>query len=87
MRELIRLDQMPYHAIPTVAVLTSRQFRLGWTWHLRALKLIPTPRPEATFFDNGCARGAVFATYAEAVAVADEFNRGVEGRVRNACDS
>lgn len=84
----MRLDQMPYHAIPTVAVLPSRQFRLGWTWHLRALKLFPTHHLvwKRHFFDNGDgrARGSVFATYAEAVAAADEFNRGVEGRVRNA---
>ena len=32
----MRLDQMPYHSMPTLAVLPFRQFSIGWTWQLRA---------------------------------------------------
>lgn len=39
--ETMRLDQMPYHSAPTLAVLPFRQFHIGWSWHLRALKLFP----------------------------------------------
>ncbi|AIZ34745.1 MULTISPECIES: hypothetical protein [Pseudomonas] len=74
----MRLDQMPYHSMPTLAVLPFRQFRIGWTWQLRALKLFPDSQLswKRYFYDNGSghARVAVFASYEEAMEAADEFN-------------
>lgn len=81
----MRLDQMPYHSVPTVALLPFRQFRKGWDWQLRALKLFPDALLawKHHFVDNGQghARGLVFQTYAEAIAAADEFNEHVRERV------
>lgn len=80
----MRLDQMPYHSAPTLAVLPFRRFHIGWVWHLRALKLFPESQLawKRYFFDNGNghARGAVFTTYAEAMSAADEFNQGIHDR-------
>ena len=74
----MRLDQMPYHSMPTLAVLPFRQFSIGWTWQLRALKLFPDSQLswKRYFYDNGSghARAAVFASYEEAMEAADEFN-------------
>ncbi|EKG29660.1 hypothetical protein [Pseudomonas avellanae] len=86
----MRLDQMPYHSAPTLAVLPFRRFHIGWVWHLRALKLFTESHLawKQYFFDNGSghARGAVFTTYAEAMSAADEFNQGIHDRVRQALD-
>lgn len=86
----MRLDQMRYHSAPTLAVQPFRQFRIGWVWHLRALKLFPDTQLawKRHYFDNGSghARTAVFSTYAEAISAADEFNQGMEERVKKALD-
>ncbi|MGE1152241.1 hypothetical protein [Pseudomonas kitaguniensis] len=75
----MRLDQMPYHSMPTLAVLPFRQFSIGWTWQLRALKLFPDSQLswKRYSYDNGSghARAAVFTSYEEATEAADEFNR------------
>ena len=88
--EAMRLDQMPYHSAPTLAVLPFRQFHIGWSWHLRALKLFPYSHLawKRYFFDNGNghARAAVFTTYAEAMTAADDFNQGIHDRIRQALD-
>ncbi|SAM30503.1 hypothetical protein [Pseudomonas sp. 1 R 17] len=74
----MRLDQMPYHSMPTLAVLPFRQFGIGWMWQMRALKLFPDSQLswKRYFYDNGSghARAAVFASYEEAIEAADEFN-------------
>ena len=81
----MRLDQMRYHSAPTLAVQPFRQFRIGWVWHLRALKLFPDGHLDwkRHYFDNGSghARTAVFSTYAEAMSAADEFNQGIHDLV------
>ncbi|MCH5532408.1 hypothetical protein L6205_25075 [Pseudomonas syringae pv. syringae] len=86
----MRLDQMPYHSAPILAVLPFRQFHIGWSWHLRALKLFPDSHLawRRYFFDNGNghARAAVFTTYAEAMTAADDFNQGIHDRIRQALD-
>ncbi|MBP5053738.1 hypothetical protein [Pseudomonas chlororaphis] len=87
----MRLEQMPYHSVPTVALLPFRQFEKGWSWQLRALKLFPDALLawKHHFVDNGQghAKGQVFRTYTEAIAVADEFNEHFQGRVRQAIGS
>lgn len=74
----MRLDQMPYNSMPTLAVLPFRQFSIGWTWQLRALKLFPDSQLswKRYFYDNGSghARAAVFTSYEEAIEAADELN-------------
>ena len=84
----MRLDQMPYHSMPTLAVLPFRQFRIGWTWQLRALKLFPDYQLawNRYFYDNGSghARAAVFTSYKEAMEAADEFNQHTNERVAQA---
>ena len=74
----MRLDQMPYHSMPTLAVFPFRQFRIGWTWQLRALKLFPESQLSwrRYFYDygSGHARAAVFTSYDEAIKAANEFN-------------
>ncbi|WP_256676076.1 hypothetical protein [Pseudomonas sp. Kh13] len=61
-----------------MAVLPFRQFRIGWTRQLRALKLFPDSQLswKRYFYDNGSghARAAVFTSYEEAMEAADEFN-------------
>ncbi|BCD88125.1 hypothetical protein PSm6_45320 [Pseudomonas solani] len=87
----MRLDQMPYHSVPTIALLPFRQFGKGWNWQLRALKLFPDALLawKHHFIDNGQghAKGQVFKTYAEAIAAADEFNAHIHERVRQTVDS
>lgn len=87
----MRLDQMPYHSMPTVAVLPFRRFHIGWTWELRALKLFPDSQLawKHHFVDrgDGSARGTAFTTYAEAMAAADAFNENFHDRVRQAENS
>jgi len=84
----MRLDQMPYHSMPTLAVLPFRQFRIGWTWQLRALKLFPDYQLawKRYFYDNGNghARAAVFTSYKEAMEAADEFNQLTNERAAQA---
>nr|WP_298114083.1 hypothetical protein [uncultured Pseudomonas sp.] len=87
----MRLDQMPHHAVPTVAVLPFRQFRRGWHWQMRALKLFPDALLswKNHFVDNGKghARAQIFQGYDEAIAAAYEFNEQFRERVRLATSS
>lgn len=84
----MRLDQMPYHSMPTLAVLPFRQFRIGWSWQLRALKLFPDTQLtwKRYFYDNGSghARVAIFTSYEEAMEAADDFNKRTNERVAQA---
>lgn len=84
----MRLDQMPYHSMPTLAVLPFRQFGIGWSWQLRALKLFPDSLLawKRYFYDNGQghARGSSFSTFAEAMIAADAFNQTTAERIGTA---
>lgn len=84
----MRLDQMPYHSMPNLTVFPFRQFRIGWTWQLKALKLFPDSQVswKRYFYDNGNghARSAIFNSYEEALAAADEFNQRTRERVAQA---
>jgi hypothetical protein len=84
----MRLDEMPYHSKPTLAVFPFRQFQIGWTWQLQALKFFPDFQLawKRHFFDNGDgrARGAVFTTFEEAMVAADAFNQTSNARVTEA---
>lgn len=84
----MRLDQMPYHSKPNLAVFPFRQFRIGWTWQLKALKLFPDSQVswKRYFYDNGVghARSAVFTSYEEALEAAAEFNQRMHERVAEA---
>lgn len=84
----MRIEKTPHYSIPTIAVLPYRQFHIGWTWYLRALKLFPDGQLAWThhFFDNanGHARGATFEGYTEAMAAADAFNESYQDRVKQA---
>lgn len=84
----MRLDQMPYHSMPTLAVLPFRQFGIGWSWQLRALKLFPDSLLawKRYFYDNGQghARCSSFSTFAEAMIAADAFNQSTSEHISNA---
>ena len=84
----MRLDQMPYHSMPTLAVLPFRQFQIGWSWQLRALKLFPDFQLawKRYFYDNGSghARVAVFTSHEEAMEAANELNQRINERVTQA---
>lgn len=84
----MRLDQMPYHSMPTLAVLPFRQFGIGWSWQLRALKLFPDSLLawKRYFYDNsqGHAGGSSFSTFAEAMIVANAFNQTTAVYISNA---
>lgn len=85
----MRLDQMPYHSMPTLAVLPFRQFGIGWSWQLRALKLFPDSLLawKRYFYDNGQghARGSSFSTFAEAMIAADAFNQTTAVHISQRC--
>jgi hypothetical protein len=74
--------------MPTLAVLPFRQFHIGWSWQLRALKLFPDSQLawKRYFYDNGNghARVAVFTSHEEAMEAANELNQRTNERVAQA---